>query len=415
MDKHTKQIKAFKDTSRFKFYLAGRRGGKTFAIIEDILLNIFKAPNNAELCYIGPTLQQSYELIWDALEIRLRELGWAYYPLVSKRRFEFSRGRKFYILGAEKISRVRGHKFFRVWLDEIAYFETNLQYIWDAVRPTLSDYRGGAIVSTTPDGKGSEAYNFYLSTIEKADWKYFHWKTIDNPFIAKEEIASAKKELDEKSFKQEYEAEWESYEGLVYYNFKENDHIVSDLKIDYRYPLHLCFDFNVNPTTLLLSQYIDGVLYYVKEYSYKHSSTEETIKAFCEDFSNVKNQVSLKVRGDASGKGRSSTTGKSDYFYVEQMLDFYGYKFVREVPSRNPLVIDRLKHVNSWLTPLEGNAKIKIDSKCKNLIIDLSSQQLNGRMPDDKGNLGHKADALGYDVWQQVIRTSPISQSTIQL
>ena len=44
---------------------------------------------------------------------------------------------------------------------------------------------------------------------------------------------------------------------------------------------------------------------------------------------------------------------------------------------------------------------IEIDPKCKALIRDMSSQELKGRHPSDKNNLGHKADALGYDIFYE--------------
>lgn len=413
--KNKKQIEAFKDPSRFKFILAGRRGGKTFLIKHDILETMRRCPPYGEIWYIGPNNQQSKELMWSALDEAAYEQGWHYKPMVSKSRFEFSRSRMVYIVGAEKISRIRGHAVYKAYLDELAFFQTDLNEVWKAVRPTLTDFGGQAWACTTPNGKGTSAHEFYLASLAKKNWKYFHWRTIDNPWIDPKEIDEAKTELDEKGFAQEYLAEWQSYEGLAYYNFSENTHIETAPDIDIALPLHLCFDFNVNPTTLLLSQKHGDKLFYKKEYSFKNSSTEDTIQAFCDDFELQRPYLNIKIRGDASGSSRSANTGKSDYYYIEQILNHRGFNFQKEVRPANPPIIDRVKILNGWLKPVVGSPKLAVDPSCRELIKDLSSQELNGRTPSDANNMGHKADACGYDVYWEHLVSSRKTQSTIRL
>lgn len=395
------QIAAYQSPYRFNYILAGRRGGKTYLMTKKILKRAYAAPNYGEIFYIGPTNKDAKALIWENLELALRQAGWRYTPRIADRCFRLSRGRKIYIIGAEKIRGIRGHKVWHAFLDEVAYFSTPLSEVWRAVRPALSDLKGGADLATTPDGKGSDAYDFYLDILDKHNWKYWHWKTRDNPYIDPQEIEDAKLELDEKSFIQEYEAEWQSFEGLAYYNFNENTHIVKQPEINPSIPLHLAFDFNVNPTTLLLSQMDGAMLRYKREYSFKNSSTEKTVEAFCEDYKDKASYLQIKIRGDSAGKSRASTTGRSDYQYAQEILDSYGFKWSFEVRPANPPIVDRVKRVNGWLKPFNGLHKVEIDPTCKDLIRDLSSQELNGRAPSDKNNLGHKADAFGYDIYWQ--------------
>ena len=413
--KHTKQIAAFNDPARFKFILAGRRGGKTFLMAEDIVKTIHSAPRNGAICYLGPSNQHAKELIWTPLLERFHQLGWDVTARVSKSRIELSKGRKIYVLGAERISRVRGHRFIKAYLDELAYFTEDISEIWRALRPTLADYKGGAIAATTPNGKGTPAYDFYNSIKEQDTWSYHHWITADNPFMCKMEIFAAKQELDEKSYRQEYEAGWESFEGLAYYSFDENAHVIKQPPIDFSIPIHIAFDFNVDPSTLLVSQFEHGKMRYKKEYSYKNSSTEITVENFCMDFKDQAKIIDLRIRGDAAGSARKSNTGKSDYYYVKDILGKWGFKFKHEVMSSNPAIIDRLKTVNSWLKPYQEERKIEIDPICKDLIRDLSSQEMVGRIPSDKNNLGHKADALGYDIYWQQIAATRKPQGVLQL
>jgi hypothetical protein len=401
--KNPKQIAALHDKTRFKFLLCGRRSGKTYLIKEDICKKIVTAPPFGEVVYLAPSHSQAKEIIWDELEQRLYELGWSYNSFPSKNRFELSKKRKIIVLGAEKISRLRGHKLWYAYLDEVAFFGTPLNEVWRVVRPCLSDYGGGAIMSTTPNGKGTDAHEFYQSILLKDDWAYHHWTSLANPYLSRFEIEDAKRELDEKSFRQEYEAEWESFIGLCYYNFDPRIHVEKQPPFNFHLPLHFVMDFNISPCTLLVSQYEDGKMRYKKEYSFDNTSTEQVTEMFCEDFKHQKANINILIRGDASGKNRTSQTGRSDYDYICEILTSYGFRWEKQLLSHNPPIVDRIRKVTSWLINFNKVPRISVDPACSALIKDLSSQELKaGRFPDDAGGkIGHASDALGYDIYYE--------------
>lgn len=415
--RHLKQIEVLDDKSRFKYIVAGRRGGKTAMIIEDIVETLYNAPDGAHIFYIGPTLMMAKDLIFEDIKDRLDQLKWKYWDYISKGQINLTRKRRFYVIGGEKIRRIRGKRVYKVYLDELAFFDSDLGEVWRAVRPTLSDLKGKAILCTTPDGKGTQAYDLYLEAQNKAEegWKTFHWRTIDNPFIDKDEIEAARKELDELSFNQEYNATWETFGTSAYYAFKHHNNVADCLSFDLQYPIDMMLDFNVNPTTLILGQIIDGKIYIRREYSLKNSSTIETIKRFISDWETLKNQVHLRVFGDSAGNNRSSNTGYSDYFYIKELLTQSGFSFDLCIKGANPPIIDRVTHVNAWLCNAKDEHRIVIDPGCFELIRDLSSQECIGRIPTNKNNLGHKADALGYYVdWMQTVGARR-KQGTVQL
>lgn len=403
--KHHKQIAAYKDPARFKYILAGRRGGKSELIVEDIAKSVSIMPPESDIFYIGPTNQMAKETIWNRLDQRFRQNGYKFEPYTSKQVFEFSNKRLVYVIGGEKIRRVRGHRVFKGYLDELAFFESDLNEVWSAIRPALSDLKGKAIVSTTPNGKGTQAYDFYLDSLKKEDWTYHHWYSLDNPGMDPQEIEDAKREMDEKSFKQEYMAAWESYEGLAYYNFDELIHVKKQPPIDDNMPVILHFDFNVNPTTLLIGQKYPNMYRFLKEYSHKNQSTEYTIGKFCEEFKDKAGQWHLKIRGDASGNNRSSNTGFADYYYVQNKLKEYGFSYEYQVKASNPSIVDRVRHVNGYLKNGLGQHRVEFDPSMTDTIRDLSSQETDGRHPSDKNNLGHKADALGYGIYWDWLTT----------
>lgn len=413
--KNSKQISAFGDLRRFQTVLAGRRGGKTYLMIERLIRRARMAPKYGEIAYIGPTNSHARELAWLPIQRRLTELGWKFKAVKQESVIRLSNDRLIYVIGAENIDRVRGHKIWHATLDELAYFNTDLPYMWKALRPALSDQKGTADFGTTPDAKHSSAYDFYMRYTGKISWGNHHWTTLDNPYIDPLEVEEAKQDLDEKGFKQEYLATWETYGSLAYYNFEEGKHIKVQPPINPGVPLHLCFDFNVNPTTLLLSQHENNKLRYKKEYSYADSSTERTMQNFCEDFKDKREHLAIAIRGDSTGNSRKSNTGRADYDYIKDWLGKYGFKYSMQVRASNPPIIDRVKIVNGWLKPLEGDHKIEVDPNCKGLIKDFSGQKADGRIPSDEGNLGHKADAAGYDIyWEWAARNSK-PQGTVQL
>jgi len=219
--------------------------------------------------------------------------------------------------------------------------------------------------------------------------------------VSRIEIEAAKRELDEKSFLQEYEAEWVSQGSMCYYNFDEKIHVEKQPPFDFSLPIHFVMDFNIVPCSLLISQFESGKMRYKKEYSFANVSTEQVTEMFCEDFKSQKANINIVIRGDASGRNRTSQTGRSDYDYICEILTSYGFRWEKQVLSHNPPIVDRIRKATSWLMNFNKVPRISIDPCCKALIKDLSSQETNGRVPSDKGNLGHKADACGYAVFYE--------------
>jgi hypothetical protein len=103
----------------------------------------------------------------------------------------------------ERLDNLRGRKFNGVIIDE-ASFIPNLEDGWlNSIRPTLTDYKGWGWFLSTPRGK-----NFFYSLYMKQEdgWQSFKYSTYDNPYIDKNEIDEAKRQLPAPVFEQEYMA-----------------------------------------------------------------------------------------------------------------------------------------------------------------------------------------------------------------
>lgn len=101
-------------------------------------------------------------------------------------------------------------------VDEAAYQDEEL---WQRVlRPSLSDREGEALLISTPNGTVNWFYSAYLmgQDPKRTDWGSWRYVTLDSPFIKATEIASAKEELPDLRYRQEYLAEFISDAGGVF-------------------------------------------------------------------------------------------------------------------------------------------------------------------------------------------------------
>jgi len=109
------------------------------------------------------------------------------------------------IRSADDPQSLRGEGLDYAVLDECAYMK---EAAWsEALRPALSDRKGGALFISTPHG-----LNFFRDLWLRGqddaypDWQSWTFKTIDNPFIDPDEIAAARASMPSRIFMQEYEA-----------------------------------------------------------------------------------------------------------------------------------------------------------------------------------------------------------------
>ena len=84
----------------------------------------------------------------------------------------------------------------------------------EALRPALADRKGGALFISTP--KGHNWFWHLWHGADAADWKAWRFTSYDNPFIDNAEIDAAKAQLPERTFSQEFLAEFIDDAGGVF-------------------------------------------------------------------------------------------------------------------------------------------------------------------------------------------------------
>ncbi len=216
---HPAQLQIFNSKKRFKIVAAGRRFGKSYLSAWLLLINAIQSESK-DVFYVAPTFQQAKDIMWGMLKDLGKDLiasaheNTAVLTLVN--------GRKIYLKGSDRPDTLRGIGLSYVVLDEYASMKP---VVWEQIiRPTLADVQGGALFIGTPAGK-NHFFDLYKDAIEDEDWEAFQFTSTDNPFLPAEEIEASRKTMSSMSFRQEFEASFETFSGGI---FKEDWFKVDD-------------------------------------------------------------------------------------------------------------------------------------------------------------------------------------------
>lgn len=167
--------------------------------------------------------------------------------------------------------------------DEYALYKP---HVWPKIlRPMLADTSGGALFIGTPRGKNA-FYELYIKgQRHEIGWESWQFPTSANPFIPLAEIAEAKATLPSRYFKQEYEASFEDYVGLIYPEFNQSIHIIDPFDIPKHYKKIGVIDPAISGITGVLKAAIDeqGDLIIYSEYYERDKRVSEVCKEVQEE------------------------------------------------------------------------------------------------------------------------------------
>ena len=205
---HTAQAQIRGEARRFNVVALGRRAGKS-KLAQDVLVEcaLGQRPGG----YFCPT----YKLV----EEFWRELKGVLIEVIKDKseqehRLEVLGGGVIECWSMDTGDPARGRRYAEVVVDEAAMV-VHLGDIWaQAIRPTLSDFRGGGWFMSTPRGL-NDFHRLYQRGQDplELDWAAWQMPTSVNPYINAEEIAAAKHELPERVFAQEFLAQFVELEG----------------------------------------------------------------------------------------------------------------------------------------------------------------------------------------------------------
>lgn len=385
MNLHTTQKIIAKDLHRFRVVCCGRRWGKTTLAIEEIK-GILLA-KNSRVCYVAPTYQQARDIAWETLKKELDPIV----TNVNESRLELKvrntkNGESNVILrGWESIETLRGQKFDFIVIDEIAMMRNFWEKWEEVIRPTLTDNRGHCLFISTPKGFNHfyELFCMENDPVKGAEYKSFHFKTSDNPYMPPDEIVKAKQELTDTRFSQEYEADFRKTEGLVYKEFDRDKHIFSNMQDIINPNLRIAgVDFGfTNPTSVLQVTRDYDNNYYVTDEWYRTGKTNEEVIEYCK-------------------------TLNINYWYPDPAEPDRIEEMKRAGLSVREVNKDVEKGIDTVRSLLKNN-KLKIHVSCKNLIEEFQlytykekKEGANEQEEPVKEN-DHCLDALRYVLFMQ--------------
>ncbi len=224
------------DEYRFRLLNCGRRWGKTYLAVNEMLSFALFNPGSL-VVYFAPTVQQARDISWRMIKANAYHYGGI--KKTNESRLELtiaSEGggeSEIWLRGTENYESARGLAIDFLVIDEIAMMR-NWQSIWEEVlRATIADTSGKVLMCSTPKGYnhwhglwtkgqigGSEAIDDFKS------WTFPSW---NNPHLKKHEIDAAKMELTEVSFLQEFGAQFKRFTGLVYSMFDRDVHVFNEI------------------------------------------------------------------------------------------------------------------------------------------------------------------------------------------
>jgi hypothetical protein len=390
---HPNQAKVFHDNSRFKVMVCGRRFGKTQALKAEIVKGAFAKPDQI-IWYVAPTYKQAKRLMWAELKKIIP-------PAFIKHKSEVDliidlwNGSQIALFGVDKPDGLRGSGINLLCMDEYQDFRPGI--FDDILYPLIVDRRGRVVVAGTPKSYNL-LYELYMRGFDpswkKHGWKSWQFVTADNPFIPRDEIEQAARNLDPKSFKQEFLASFETMEGKVYYAFDRKRHAKDHLLFNPNLPIWIGQDFNINPmSTVILQPQPNGEIWIVDELFLRDTSTHELAEALENKFYKPELKRLIEIYPDPAGSARGHTRGESDLDILRQQ----GFRklFYRR---KHTLVADRVNAVNRMFMTASGESRLYISATCKETIKSLEQTiyKEGTREVDKKLGTEHMADALGY-------------------
>lgn len=395
---HRGQALVMRDRRRFRVVVAGRRWGKT-RLSQTCLITAAGNPKSL-VWYVAPTYQMARDIMWDELKAAVPQAWMARPPNETRMIIYLLNGARIQLKGADKPDTLRGVGLTFVVIDEAQDIK---ETTWSEVLlPTLASTHGRALIIGTPKaynwlydkyvlGQRGDTYKDEKGNVVVNEWRSWQFPTITSPFIPRSEIEARRADMDPRSFRQEFEASFETMSGRVYYAFDRNLH-VDDLPFDKTLPLYIGMDFNIDPmSAVVLQEQKNGEIWAIDEIVLYGSNAEECGDEIMSRYFKYANSLSLYP--DPAGNNRNHDRGESSIDILrEQGIKHIFFK------RKHPAVQDRVASVNRLLMSADGQVRLRVDRKCKKLIDSLEQTIYKPGTKEVDKSLGveHVTDALGY-------------------
>ena len=256
-----------------------------------------------------------------------------------------------------------------------------------ALRPTLDKDNSKALFISTPRGRNNWFSEFFDRGFndEFPEWCSIRATYKDNPRMSETDIQEARKSMSEAEFRQEYEADFNTYEGQVWdFNYEECVGNYQDINLE-------GFDVFAG----LDVGYRDPTAFCVVAYSWEEEKFFVVDEYF--DAERTTEQHAAEIR-------RMIDKWDLDYIYIDSAaqqtrFDFAQNYDISTVNAKKSL-LDGIGHVAGVV----DNNRLMVDQKCQEVLLSLDQYQWdpNPNLMKEKpkhNRASHMADAIRYALY----------------
>ena len=369
---------------RFVSAAISRRQGKTY--IANIIGQLVSLIPNANILIMSPNYSLS-QISFDLQRNLIKHFDLEVTKDNAKDKvIEISNGSTIRMGSVNQVDSCVGRSYNLIIFDEAALADGKDAFNV-ALRPTLDTDNSKAIFISTPRGKN----NWFAEFFDRGyDDEFKEWASIratykDNPRMSQSDIDEARKTMSDAEFRQEYEADFNTYEGQVW-NFdyesctgslKEMDtskmDIFAGLDVGYRDPTAFC---------VLAYDWDEEKYYLLDEYLDAERTTEQHAK-----------EIQMMIdRWDI------------DYIYIDSAAQQTRFDFAQNYDistvNAKKSILDGIAHVEG----IVGNNKLIVDQECLESLASLDQYQWdpNPNLLKEKpkhNRACHMADAIRYALY----------------
>lgn len=400
----------FQPEARFRDAVCGRRFGKTFLGAKEMrraakLAARWDVSPDDEIWYAAPTFKQAKRVFWRRLKRAIPKSWIDGRPNESECYILLKTGHIIRIVGLDAYDNLRGSGLFFVLVDEWA--DTIFEAWKEVLRPMLStckytidgvEYVGGhALRIGTPKGF-NHCYDTYVAGQPggEPDHKSWLYTSVQGGNVPPEEVEAARRTLDPRTFRQEYEASFENFSGRVYYGFDRRQS-VRPCAYDAAAEIRIGMDFNINPmSATVFQERASGDVEQVDEIVIPTSNTDEMCDEIFKRYARDGSVAHITIYPDPAGaQRRTSAQGRTDIGILRDR------KFNVVAMSSHPLVRDRINVVNGKIQSADGKRHLFVDPKCKQSIkcYEQLCYKEGTNEPDKESGMDHLPDSAGYYIY----------------
>ena len=377
---------------RFVCAAVSRRQGKTY--IANIIGQLVSLVPNSNILIMSPNYALS-QISFDLQRTLIKHFDLEVTKDNAKDKvIEISNGSTIRMGSVNQVDSCVGRSYDLIIFDEAALADGKDAFNV-ALRPTLDKENSKAIFISTPRGKSNWFSEFFWRGFsdEFPEWASIRATYRDNPRMSESDIAEARKSMSEAEFKQEYEADFNTYEGQIW-TFNHEDCIINGSELDTsRMDVFAGLDVGFrDPTAFCVIAYDwDSEKYYLLD---EYLDAEQTTEKHAEEIQSRIHKYDI------------------DYIYIDSAAQQTRFDFAQNYDistiNAKKSVLDGI----SYVAGIVDNDTLFVEQGCKNTLSALDQYQWDpnpnlAREKPKHNYASHMADALRYALYS--FETSTIS------